>query len=976
MFDDDDNNNNHNTDDDDDDDRVDTSIKFVRINTVPMAWNGHSCGKSKVSLDKFEKDILYNDEPSAFVVPLNQFGNLLNPHFDVDLPKNITSERREQIRLCIIDSLLRLFDVRRVVSFVRSDGLAGGLHFQILTHRIFDLSTFRQQLRDCYLEDILRDDCKEKQLKLDMPSCWSLPGFTKSGNINDSYVLHNNDRFELPPIVPLLQRRQAMTIPILQFRTPDLTPSLKNVLQSIVDVGIFGKMSQVRSLIAAARRSVQFLFYETGDPIDIVHTQLLWPNSTYSNAEIQRLLSASEHLQLRHQQHTLCNLILVQLQQFYSASRSFEVEINLLPIFRVNQCVADYLQNLHVTTTTTATTADDEIDLGDENAGGFQKNFVPGEMDEEKEEEENYNRYPLSIDLRKTSKKLSNDRKNKVDGRIVSKRIIPIEQISKLFDTMFIVVKNRTWCNNGWVTMNTEIVKKMIDELLKKCGWQLKSQHLSFIMKNLISFWLPACDILDQDRGFILFSDRLLYYEPINRFIFPNNALTILNSTALNIRSDWFRHGRDQSETMWNFVVSILNDPEGCYEDEQKNIMLHEIASFLRMMLIYFRASVVDVFGFVDYLTRAVLGLLEKKIIHLSGSEANNGKSFILDTMYQMLKGRMMPISTNAINGMRRDTAPDIVKARHACIVFLDEETNQGNGKNNNDLKRVVGGATSYMRTLYESGSDVKVNFTLMTTGNGRFQLHGDHGLAIRVSNFEMSICLVRETLNIETIMDYTNAHNWHHHIQTLKKYNSVKLNVERKRAESVFHHGLMLLCGMFHDRIVRHNAVRRILRNISEQYPLDDIIDRLHSNLKAVRNDEISDVKYEMGRVYRQINMLLHAKLGTLHEEYYPLCQEVIMNKISKRLKVGLDENGYLHGYKLMASKHPQELDVDSILFTMIDDEENDRPQPQPCTTSPSSFVSIRNSKNDAKRFRKNRDDDDDGDDHDEDEDDGFIKL
>lgn len=156
-----------------------------------------------------------------------------------------------------------------------------------------------------------------------------------------------------------------------------------------------------------------------------------------------------------------------------------------------------------------------------------------------------------------------------------------------------------------------------------------------------------------------------------------------------------------------------------------------------------------DLFGvFMHFMSKISFLESNKNIVVFYGPSANNGKTLTLSVIEECLGSFMTAISAETIKKSRRELAPDLAKAAHCSIVYVDEAC--GTVMNAESIKSITGGARQYIRTLYKSGETIELKMNILITGNDTLQTDADYGVFNRLINFPFDVSFDKKALHLK----------------------------------------------------------------------------------------------------------------------------------------------------------------------------------------------------------------------------------
>lgn len=147
----------------------------------------------------------------------------------------------------------------------------------------------------------------------------------------------------------------------------------------------------------------------------------------------------------------------------------------------------------------------------------------------------------------------------------------------------------------------------------------------------------------------------------------------------------------------------------------------------LQYFLTLFSKDLELVFFMLWTLRLVLLGVSIKRAFIFYG-QGQNGKSSLSCVMYALFGKAMSFIGTDTIRGKIATLAPDLYNAKDAKIVYADDLQKI----NPTTLKQIVSGAHMYLRTLYNSGTDIQMKW-LFTGSCNSLRLNADFATMKRI---------------------------------------------------------------------------------------------------------------------------------------------------------------------------------------------------------------------------------------------------
>lgn len=311
-------------------------------------------------------------------------------------------------------------------------------------------------------------------------------------------------------------------------------------------------------------------------------------------------------------------------------------------------------------------------------------------------------------------------------------------------------ILNKYGCND------VEELETDNSSLKKKRKMNKSEESLPKIYTYLIQFWgrvntidFPT-NVVSFKDGFVLISNEYLIFShtPLfrgypsrlswndmkrkirhisNPSCIYNGVFNILN-TNIGVKYesslcpggiiDYFRY----SYTKEIGPKMCINDIEKCNNDEECPVY-----NSLKYFLTLFLNDIELVFFILWTLRLVLLGVAIKKALIFYG-EGQNGKSSLSCVIYALFGKAMCFVGTETIRGKISTLAPDLYNAKDAKIVYADDLQKI----NPLTLKQIVSGAHMYLRTLYNSGTDVQMKW-LFTGSCNSLRLNADFATMKRI---------------------------------------------------------------------------------------------------------------------------------------------------------------------------------------------------------------------------------------------------
>lgn len=213
-------------------------------------------------------------------------------------------------------------------------------------------------------------------------------------------------------------------------------------------------------------------------------------------------------------------------------------------------------------------------------------------------------------------------------------------------------------------------------------------------------------------------SNPLCTYKEILNILNENSDFKNESSLCPDGVIDYFRY----SYIKENSPEFSVNDLEKC-----ENVGDCPVNNCLKYFLTLFSKDLELVFFMLWTLRLVLIGISIKRAFIFYG-QGQNGKSSLSCVMYALFGKAMSFIGTDTIRGKISTLAPDLYNAKDAKIVYADDLQKI----NPTTLKQIVSGAHMYLRTLYNSGTDIQMKW-LFTGSCNSLRLNADFATMKRI---------------------------------------------------------------------------------------------------------------------------------------------------------------------------------------------------------------------------------------------------
>ena len=751
------------------------------------------------------------DQPNTYTVSLCEF-DYIYPHFDLDVKRENISVSDATYRKILFD-LINNFRAVLCTHFlhVSEDDIAvftrskieGGVHVQIRNRKIL-VDYLREQLP--ILESLLNVKLfdrktftfpySEVSIKLDHPSNVSLPGFTKTGKLNDCYRHIVTGHFE-----PFPYDRNVHECNIIEVRVPFELPlgstdyekllieffdimlkegkTTMKLGDNILDFNLFSKI-ELYNQLSWKQNQIDYIivlyFYNhcksfTFDTYLWLCEFFAWTCDTFKSLEdIEKLANLLIHLEFIAQHHTFAPILLVMLLQIpnywdrnqsnlrlnIKCMKSEYCSLNMIDMLReMNRERITYLTKLASLREGEAQTVvyknqDNEFDSSsvydDDSNNVTLESLMSGEK----------RRAPWS------STQASDRKRTKVTGSDVNKVDVKNSWINFLkaaetvLNKLFIAFERKCkdkvvinlWFFGKWQEFDTKFLSHIYGELLNLAVDDITVDNFNkAIVKNSQSWYAMRSHKIPSDLT-LNFHDKIIFHIESQLFLPATVPLLVMNLPEFAVDSMYFHYGLNNSQELFEKYFKLLYTP--LKMEEQKNLddfsaarkitNGREIEQFylimLRYVFAYMSGNVVKMFTLLWYLARFALFRESKIICHWYGPLANNGKTFLLMSLRKPLGSYMNAISMSSVKNANKETHPDLVKASKGSIIYLDEGTSSQSDYNVQAIKALTSGSCQYIRSLYDDGGQKQFQFNFLTTGNSEFGSIDDAGFRTRLKTF------------------------------------------------------------------------------------------------------------------------------------------------------------------------------------------------------------------------------------------------
>lgn len=800
----------------------------ISVNRVPLKWQNVG-GKLNWSIDELLKYNTINSKANNYTISLNQFDEII-PVFDIDV--NVKNRMDDTRHSEVLDRIETIFEnvikktfsiVQNIVVYRRSFGAAGGLHIHLpnLKTSPESLRLLIKQKINPFFSSRLFDRKTQQHLfpnytiKLDTPACWSLPGYSKTGSLNDAYCEQADGNLEPFPYNTVMFNYESLceveasrpdqwhtqwyivenliedihSFFILDFHyfgsdtiSNDTPPTCELLSKDQLYIQIMMKQYRLEPMLIAfivdrLGGKIEFDFY-----VNVLIPAFGWYQTHNTSEEFlafcdmqYRLFSELKIIADSTTFKYMFTVIILLSEDYWIVPKVKPITLPMLNLCYISHHVLECL-NLIVNVAKATQSVD------------RQSIIEPQDSDSDSFDDE-YESQPRS-------------KRKKPSLRQVKRQTnCMFQTVHQLLTRCFVIYAYKDkgmalWFLDTWYKIPKNAIVLLVKDLFLASNipieyymkWEAK---LPKCIANICDSWFQLKDFEAPFNRYLLFANNDYYTFNSGSIFCASCPLMFTNIEPLGEASSYFLYGYNKAKKLVSMFDDMFDEAIDCKDEQLKilNITLKYIYCFST-------GSKSKSISFIYHIICMALFKMKKQILHLYGATAHNGKSFMVDCLQRALTTYMRPISLSSIKNSAKETHPDLIAARRCSIIYLDEST-ATTTKDKLDfspqmLKIFTGGARQYMRTLYDEGLAIQFNFNLITTANVVYNSL-DPGLLRRIVTFP---CLAKLDERAHLI-DCVDQDNWDHDAKIVKTKRFF-FKTKKETSLEIISKGIHVLMGIF----------------------------------------------------------------------------------------------------------------------------------------------------------------------------------